>query len=68
MYKAANKKYVKNYRAISSLSFLSKVFEKLVHSRLYSFFDKFGIFYKEQYGFLKNKSTTDAILRFKAEI
>ena len=68
IYKAGSKKHVKNYRPISSLPFLSKVFEKLVHSRLYSFFDKFGIFYKEQYGFLKNKSTTDAILRFTDEI
>ena len=68
IYKAGNKRHVKNYRPISSLPFLSKVFEILVHSRLYSFYDNFGIFYEEQYGFLKNNSATDAILRFTDEI
>ena len=44
IHKVSNEKCVRNYRPISSLPLLSKVFEKLVHSRLYSFFDKLAFF------------------------
>jgi len=53
-----------NYRPISTLPFLSKVYERLIHARLMKYFLKYNLLYSDQYGFLKNKSTTDAILRF----
>ena len=34
-----------NYRPISLLSIFSKIFEKLMHKRLYEFLDKMNIFY-----------------------
>ena len=68
IYKVNNIKFVKNYRPFSSISFSSKIFEKLIYSTLYSFFGRCEIFSREQYGFLKGKSTTDAILSFTDEV
>ena len=53
-----------NYRPISTLTFISKIFERLILNRLTNFFDKYNLLYNKQFGFLKNKSTTDAILNF----
>lgn len=50
-----------NYRGISILPPISKIFEKIVHKRLLNFLIKYKILNKNQYGFLKNKSTTDAL-------
>ena len=40
-----------NYRPISLLVTISKVLEKLVYKRVYSFLDSTGSFYNSQYGF-----------------
>ena len=55
--KSGLKLEVKNYRPISTLPFIGKLFELLNHSKLYEFFDRYKIFFEDQYGFLKNKST-----------
>lgn len=47
-----------NYRPITLIPILSKIFEKVMHNKLVSFFDKFDILCRNQYGFQKNKSTT----------
>ena len=57
-----------NYRPISILSFISKVFEKTMLIRLTSFIDKYNIISHCQYGFCKGKRTTDAILRLTHNI
>ena len=44
---------VNNYRPISILSTINKIFEKLLYSRLIKYIDKFQILYKYQYGFRK---------------
>merc|ERR1712237_256894 len=46
------------------LSIFSKVFEKLVHKRLYSVIKKYNILNENQFGFQKGKSTSDAMLEF----
>ena len=51
-----------NYRPISILSVFSKIFEKLMYSRLYKFLDDFEILYLLQFGFRENHSTTHALL------
>lgn len=58
IYKKGSKKLVDNYRPIALLPILAKIYEKIMHSRLTSFIDKFQILKKEQNGFQKNKSTT----------
>ena len=50
-----------NYRPISVLSICGKILEKLMLTRLLDFLDKNNITYKHQFGFQKNKSTTQAV-------
>ena len=52
---------VTNYRPISVLSYLSKIVERCIATRLISFLDKHNIISTSQYGFQRNKSTTDAL-------
>ena len=67
LHKGGSKKQVKNYRPISILPILSKIFEKVMKSRIVCFFEKFELFSPNQFGFRGNKSTTDAILKFLDE-
>ena len=46
-----------NYRPVSILPALSKVFEKLFHTQLYNYFESNGILHTHQYGFKKHHST-----------
>ena len=57
----------KNYRPIPVLPFLNKVFERALHSRISKFYHKSNDVNEHQCSFLKNKSTTDAILKFTQE-
>ena len=50
-----------NYRPISLLPTLSKIFEKLMYSRLINFFSKHNILYENQFGFQSNMSTEYAV-------
>ena len=50
-----------NYRPISILSNVSKIYEKYLYSQLYDYFDK-NIFWKYQCGFCKDFRTQHAIL------
>ena len=59
-----------DYRPVSLLTSTSKVFEKVVFTQLYEYFDKHNLFYSSQYGFRKKHSTemaglelTDRILK-----
>ena len=61
VFKAGDKNNPNNYRPISSLPILNKVFEKLLYKRLNSYFENNNILCKEQYGFRKKKSTSDAV-------
>ena len=51
-----------NYRPISLLSNISKVFEKAMHDRLYSYLEKFNIIYDKQFGFRKKHSANHALV------
>ena len=43
-----------NYRPVSLLTSVSKVFEKVVFTQLYEYFDEHNLFFSSQYGFRKN--------------
>lgn len=62
MFKSGDKSNVENYRPISILSTLSKVFERLVHSALYPHIRHLII--PEQHGFVKRRSTTTNLMTF----
>jgi hypothetical protein len=57
-----------NYRPISLLSNIDKIFEKLVHSRLISFLDKYKVLYNKQFGFRKHHSTAHTLISLTEEI
>ena len=57
-----------NYRPISLVSKVSKILEKVVHKRLYSFLTASNILYDGQYGFRQKRSTIDAITDFNADV
>ena len=50
-----------NYRPISILPTISKIFEKLLHKRIYEFFEKNNVIHDYQFGFRKEHSTIHAI-------
>ena len=49
----------KNYRPVSLLSVVNKVFEKLVNNRIVDHVEKCGLFSDFEYGFRSSQSTTD---------
>ena len=62
IHKKESKIKVSNYRPISILPLVSKIFEKPIHERLMDFFNKHDIIYKHQFGFQRGKSTEHAFL------
>ena len=61
VYKAKEKYNPTNYRPISLISNLAKIFERILHNRIIKFFLKSKVIAENQYGFMKNKGTKDAI-------
>ena len=59
---------VNNYRPISILSTINKIFEKILYSRLINYIDKFQLLYKYQYGFRKKHSTDHALIELVDQI
>ena len=59
---------VSNYRPISVLSCFSKILERVMYNRLYSFLINNNILYNKQFGFQKEHSTEHAILQLTNQI
>ncbi|XP_065662580.1 uncharacterized protein LOC136085218 [Hydra vulgaris] len=57
-----------NYRPISLLSNLSKLFEKAMFQRLEHFLEKHKFIYKHQYGFRNKHSTTHSLIEITEKI
>ena len=62
IYKKDDKKIITNYRPISALPVVSKVFETVIHEQLSDYFLSNNLFSAQQYGFRKNSSTELAAL------
>ena len=60
-FKAKDKEQLNNYRPISLLPTISKIFEKIVHKQLYIFLQSQSVLYPKQYGFRSKHSTVKAI-------
>lgn len=61
LFKSGKRQLLSNYRPISILPLFSKIFERLIHSRLSSFFDSQNTIYDNQFGFRKKHSTVHAL-------
>ena len=61
LFKSGDRNDISNYHPISLLPVISKIFEKLIHSRLISFLDKHNVLYSKQFGFRKQHSTIHAL-------
>ena len=57
-----------NYRPISSLFYLSKIYEKFFSQRLMKFCNKYSIISAKQFGFQRGISTSDALLSLTEDI
>ena len=62
MHKSEDKIKPVNYRPISVLPSISKIYEHVIYNRLYSFLDKFKILSSQQFGFRKSCATNNAIV------
>ena len=61
LFKNGNKSDMSNYRPISILPTLSKIFEKLIYKKFYNFFEVNAIIYNCHFGFRQSHSTVHAI-------
>ena len=68
VFKKENPHITDNYRPVSLLPILSKIFEKVVFIQVYDYFTENDLLYKSQYGFRKLHSTELAALEFTDKI
>ena len=62
IYKGGNSMMLNNYRPVSVLSLLSKIFERILYNRLIEFINKHDILYKYQFGFGGRMGTNTAMI------
>lgn len=68
IHKSGDTNKLDNYRPISLVSNLSKIFEKCIKFRVIEHLEKYKILSKNQYGFRKDLSTEDAIYELTKKI
>ena len=61
IFKSGSENLATNYRPISLISNLAKVFEKIIHLKLLKLLYKCNIISEKQYGFRKEMGTKDAL-------
>ena len=68
LFKSEDSELFNNYRPVSILCTLSKIFEKVMYSRIIDFLNKYKFFVKSQFGFRKDHSTYMPLLVLIDEI
>ena len=63
LYKKGDKLCINNYRPISLLPTISKVFERVLHTQLYDYFNTNKLLSEQQYGFRTQHSTELAAIK-----
>jgi len=66
IFQSGDKEIPINYRPISVLTYLLKIFEKVLYTRLNDYFIKNNLLSQQQYGFHNNHSTSDLMSRFRS--
>ena len=62
IYKKGDQEKCSNYRPISLLSNISKIYERVMYNRVYEFLLKENTLYDLQFGFQKGTSTAHALV------
>ena len=57
IFKKGDSSLLTNYRPISKLPTISKIFERVIYNQLYEYFNTSNLLVEEQYGFCTNYST-----------
>ena len=68
IFKKGDKADVNNYRPISLLPTLSKIWEKLINTQLQEKMDEYDVIINDQYGFRKQHSTINAVQKLVFEV
>ena len=68
LHKGGDEFLCNNYRPISLLITISKILEKVIYKRTYSFLEKNNILFQSQYGFRTKHSCADAVAELIGEI
>ena len=63
LFKKGDSSFLVNYRLISLLPTISKVFELVIHDQMYKYFNQFNLLAEQQYCFRKQHSTEYAALK-----
>ena len=67
-HKSGQKDIIDNYRPISNLPVISKIFEKLTLKRFASFVDRYFLLSDSQFGFRKGRNITQAAIKLTSHI
>ena len=68
LYKKEDRELPDNYRPVSLLNAMSKIFERAAYNQLYKYFQDNKLFYKHQYGFRTQHSTEMASIELIDQI
>jgi len=68
IYKKGDKTSESNYRPVSILPNISKIFERVIYNRLISFLERQSVFSDRQNGFRKGKNTIRAIYQAVSDV
>lgn len=63
IYKKGERKIENNYRPISLVPVISKVYESLLHKQISNYFETLHIFTDKQYGYRPSRSTSSAVIK-----
>ena len=63
LFKKGDSSLLVNYRPISLLPTISKVFGRVIHDQMYEYFNQFNLLAEQQYGFRKQHSTEYAAIK-----
>ena len=68
LFKSGDHRDLNNYRPVSKISNVSKIFEKAILNQILNFFDKNNLFFPYQFGFRKGHNTLNLIQVFLNDV